>query len=426
MVKTLSVRLHGEPVGILTQEDTGRLTFAYLPGRRDNPEAGAISMSMPPGGGPFEDAIARPFLAGYLPDDYETRDIIGRIHGVSGNSDFALLAEIGRDCAGAVSVHPPDEAVILDADRPGAYEPLSETALETLIRDLPRRPLFAGERNVRLSLAGAQDKAAVYIEDGEIYLPQGGYPSTHIVKPAIARFEDTIANEHFAMRLARRLGLNAAETEIRKAGDTPFLLIERYDRTRTERGTIRRRHQEDFCQALAVPPTRRYEADGGPTLMQCFELIDRLSRPAQDRMAFLNAIVFNLLIGNTDAHAKNFSILYENGAAGLAPLYDLSCSAVYAELTDRLAMRIGGKYKAEDIMPRHWQRFAGETDLSFPLIRERLREFSEGVVPAAYEEKAAFGNEGIAAPIIERIVGAVETRANGVRRSFEWSEINGR
>jgi len=273
---------------------------------------------------------------------------------------------------------------------------------------LPHRPLLAGEQGVRLSLAGVQDKIAVQVSGDEISLPLGGAPSTHILKPAIERFDGVVFNEAYCMKLAARLGLPTAPVETRQVEDIDYLLVERYDRKLVSmpRGLLpdglgefgvpptrfdtRRLHQEDFCQALAIPPDKKYQSEGGPSLKQCADLLREVSSvPAIDLQHFLEAVIFNVLIGNNDAHSKNFSMLYEKepilsampsksySSKKLAPLYDLVSTAYYPDLSPKMAMKIGGEYVSDKLFPGHFEKLAEETGLAKPMVVRRVPELAE-------------------------------------------------
>ena len=416
MARDLVVYLHGEVVGTLRKEDSGRLSYSYRRGWLDRPGARSISLSLPLREELFEDRYARPFFAGLLPDEL-VRERLARYLGVSRQNDFALLAEVGGECAGAVSFYPP--GVEPPPAGEGDLEPLDEAALAVVLRDLPRRPLLAGGK-LRLSLAGAQDKMALVCKDGGFFLPRGDFPTTHILKPAIERFADTVANECFCLRLAARLGLQAPPVEIGSVEGVPFLVIERYDRTAAGDG-IRRIHQEDFCQALAIPPERRYQDEGGPSLAQSFALLDACVRPALDRLELLRRVLFNYLIGNADAHGKNFALLHQTDGPVLAPAYDLVCTSIYSDHTDRMAMKIGGKGRPDEVLPRHWQRFAGDTGLAPPRVRRDLLAMAEQVPSEARLLASELDAAGHGSPVYERIVREVEARCEHVRNSFASS-----
>ncbi|MEQ9448133.1 MAG: HipA domain-containing protein, partial [Rhodospirillaceae bacterium] len=212
-------------------------------------------------------------------------------------------------------------------------EPLNEEQLVKVLDLLRQRPLLGGEEGVRLSLAGAQDKLAVCVQDGQISLPKNGRPTTHILKPFIEGLDGTVENELFCMMLAARMGLEAPSVSKSSAGKTDFILVERYDRHVEKDGSIRKLHQEDFCQALGVPPELKYEEEGGPGVSRSQELIQEWTqRPAANRLTFQRMLIFHYLVGNADAHAKNYALLYRDGTPDLAPLYDVVCTAAYPRL----------------------------------------------------------------------------------------------
>ena len=280
------------------------------------------------------------------------------ISGVSVGNDYALLQELGGDCAGAIT--------LLDVGVELPNEPrsrsLSEEQLDALLRELPQRPLAADpEEGTRLSLAGAQPKLPV-IHDAGIALPLNvAAATTHIIKPEPSRFPGLVDNEAFCMELARAVDLpTASVTKQVSSSGLPYLLVERYDRDLTS-DPIRRLHQEDVCQALGYPSDRKYQADGGPTVADTVTLLRlRSAMPSQDLPTFWHALVFNWLIDNCDAHAKNFSLLYDAGAPMLAPLYDLVSTTVYPELTRRLAMSLGGARRTDEVNADYGSRLPGK------------------------------------------------------------------
>ncbi|XHS01666.1 hypothetical protein ACFB49_32740 [Sphingomonas sp. DBB INV C78] len=241
--------------------------------------------------------------------------------------------------------------------------------------------MLAGEGGLRLSLAGAQSKLPVLLVDGRIALPAPGQPTSHILKPPIARFEGTTENEFYCMTLAAAIGLDVAPVTMHTVEDRSFLLIERYDRQVDGDGRMIRLHQEDFAQALGVPSQRKYSSEGGPTFRDIFALLRKAAtRPARDILKLTDAAIFNLIIGNADAHAKNFSLLHVGGLVRLAPLYDLLSTVAYAELSAKLAMKIVKKAKLEEIEPRHWDRFAEEIGIGAPYLHRRIRQLCQAVL----------------------------------------------
>ena len=265
---------------------------------------------------------------------------------------------------------------------------LREAELGELLAELPSRPLLIGlddeDEGVRLSLAGARDKLPVLARDSELGITRGHPPSTHIVKTPIADVNGMVANEAFCMALAGELGLTAAEAVPMSVAGHEALLVARYDRERSG-DHVHRIHQEDLCQALACLPGQKYEAEGGPGVRACAALMrDRSAAPAVDLLAFLDALIFNLLIGNADAHSKNYSLLLEgDGSPRLAPLYDLLSTRVYGRRFGRkMAMKYGGEYRFDRIRGRHLDRLAEDLDASAGVVRQRTQALARGIAPA--------------------------------------------
>jgi serine/threonine-protein kinase HipA len=370
MPRALNVYYDRELVGRLKQDDGGQMIFQYDASWLGRSEPITLSQSLPLREEPFTQKECRGYFGGILPEE-DKRKVIARILGVSDKNDFAMLEQIGGECAGAISFLPEDQAIPENDDR---YRELTDDELARILRELPRRPLMAGEDDIRLSLAGAQDKIAVRLDDGRISIPHGSAPSSHVLKPAIDTYEGVIFNEAFCMALARACDLNAAPIEIGKVEDIDYLLAKRYDRIRGEDGSIRRLHQEDFCQALGIPSEIKYQSEGGPSLTDCFALIrDASTAPAPDLIALLDGVIFNLLIGNHDAHAKNFSLVYmPDRSVRLAPLYDLVSTVFYPELADRMAMKIGKQPKSALVYPTDIGRFAADAGLGAAQTRARI------------------------------------------------------
>lgn len=397
MTRRLEVTLHKRHVGVLTQTSAGRLEFEY-----DTAYVAAggppLSIALPVRAGAFDQRACEPFFGGLLPEE-GVRERIARYLGITANNDFALLERIGGECAGAVTLEPLGDSLPTSAALPPAV--LTDVQLASLLDELPRRPLLVGGE-VRLSLAGAQDKAAVMLVGGDIALP-GSAPSTHILKTPIARFEGTVANELLVMRTAARIGLRVAEVQRRVVLGRELLLVTRFDRELVD-GRVVRIHQEDTCQALGYPTRVKYQAEGGPALPELFELLTRhAARPALDRLMLLRATIFNVLIGNADAHAKNFSLLHLPRGVTLAPLYDLLSTLVYPDLSPRYAMKIGSKATFDDIHPRHWDAFADASGLAKPQVRRALAEVAAALPRALAAEIAALPREVAALGVIDEI-----------------------
>lgn len=384
-MNALAVYLRSEPVGTLEQDASGMLQFTYAAEWLERDDAMPLSRMLPLSPAPYAHKHARSFFAGILPEE-GPRAVIARLLGISEGNDFAMLERIGGECAGAVSLFPEGQSPLPVESRARF---LDERDLVAMIEELPRRPLLAGEEGVRLSLAGAQDKLPVIMDADRIALPLGNTPSTHILKPEPKHFPGLVSNEAFCMDLARRAGLKVAGTTVRMIGTTPCMVVSRYDREQGPDGTIRL-HQEDFCQALGYPPERKYQQEGGPTVRNCIALLREWSTtPVLDILAFIDALIFNLLVGNADAHGKNYSMIYAAGSRRLAPLYDLVSTIAWPELSTRLAMNIGHGKHANDLNPAHFKSLAEECDLGWPMVRERVRNLVEKMLMAVNESIAS-------------------------------------
>jgi serine/threonine-protein kinase HipA len=419
MSREIAVWMFASHVGTLTLS-AGRLRFQYGADWLERPDATALSQSLPIQAEPFDDQSCRAFFAGLLPEGH-LRRLIARRYQVSSQNDFALLNAIGGECAGAITFLPTAQTPpVIDQQ---TVQWLDSRALLDVLDELPRRPMMAGRDGIRLSLAGAQDKLPVVFDGQRIGLPQGGQPSTHIMKPAISSVDDSVFNEGFCMTLAQSAGLPAAQARIFGVDDRDVLLVTRYDRQTGANAGYERIHQEDFCQALGVVPEMKYQNEGGPDLKACFELLRKATRPsAPNVLRLLDAVVFNALVGNHDAHAKNFSLLYSAGKPVLAPLYDVLSTAVYEALTPKMAMKLGGVYRFSELHARHWARFAEDAGLSIAQTRKRILRMAQTLPIAARQVQATalFENR----PIIARIVALIEQRAAlTVRRLTDGSSL---
>jgi len=405
----LDIYLQNRLTGRLWLDARRRFVFRYESEWVNDQHATPLSLSLPLKKEPYADDSARPFFANLLPEG-EIRRLIAQRFGLSEKNDFALLGQIGGECAGAV-------ALLLHGEFPDEsrnYEELAEEELHRIITELPRRPLLAGEKGIRLSLAGAQNKLPVYMEGDKVFIARGNSPSTHILKPPIPGFEGTVENEAFCMSLANKVGLPVPAVSIRKQLDT-LLVVERYDRKKDPAGGILRLHQEDFCQALSILPDQKYESEGGPKLSQCFLLLkDNSTRPAADQRSLLAGVIFNALIGNADAHAKNLAILYAEKGPRLAPFYDLMCTQVYPDLTEKYAMKIGGENRPDWLQLRHWERLAADLSMKKRFVMDMIQRMAGTIVIEAEKLAEDFQREQNAKSIVEKIVALIRKRANAI------------
>ena len=410
MTRALDIWWDGQLVGQLTQNQHGELGFVYSADWLKRESALPLSASLPKRAEPYSRRECRPFFGGLLPEEGQ-RDAAAKALGVSPRNDFALLDRLGGDVAGALQFLPPGEKPTVPSSIQRAV-PLDDEGLIRVLDALPVRPLLAGEEGLRLSLAGAQSKVPVILVDGVVALPAPAQPTTHILKPPISRFAATTENEAFVMRLAATIGLDVASVEPRVVRDRTFLLIQRYDRIIGTDGSVHRVHQEDFCQALGVPPEMKYASEGGPTFKDCFTLLRRVAaRPAIDVLKLLDAVVFNLIAGNADAHGKNFSILYDTPGARFAPLYDLLATVAYPDLSSKLAMKIGKRATLAEIDAKGWAAFATDAGLGLPLIRRRVVEISDSVKATAQNVAHALINPGLDEAALLQFAEIVRDRA---------------
>lgn len=413
MSSVLNVYWHKDIVGTLHLDERRRFVFQYAPAwlMQENPIP--LSLGLPLQAEAYSDDRARPFFANLLPES-ELRRTLARKLGLSEQNDFALLEAVGGECAGAISL---SEGPLPDNN--SRYRLLDDKKLNALVAELPKRPMLAGEEGIRLSLAGAQNKLPVYFDGKQVSLPMGTAASSHILKPPIKQYSQTVENETFCMMLAARMDLPVPEVTILHK-DEPLYLITRYDRQHDQQSNITRLHQEDFCQALGIAPDMKYEKEGGPSLKACFELLRNNSiQPVADVQHLLQWVVFNYLIGNADAHAKNIALLFTRTGPALAPFYDLMCTAVYEELTDRIAMKIGGEDRPDWIIARRWQQFAEDIDVGYKLVKQTLEKMSQQINAEAKVVQKAFTQQHGECAQLENIINIIETRSAKVISSLE-------
>lgn len=338
-METLKVYLSGRLAGRLIRDDSKRLSFCY---DADYLTSGneAISATLPLSSDAYQERDIMAFFSNLLPDE-GVRCAIADILRLPFEDTFGLLKEIGGDCAGAIAFWAEGK------ERPPSdpkYRTLSEDEALKILTELDRRPLGIDDEFRGISGAGAQDKLIACLDGTTLKLPLQGTPSTHIIKPDIQRFPESVFNEYFVMRLAKRCGLRVAECDILSFKDHHFYVTTRFDRA-WEDGSVTRLHQEDFCQLLKCRPEIKYQDQGGPSLVECLGLIRETMRlPAADVLEFTDRIIYNFIVGNGDAHGKNFSVLYRDGQPRLSPAYDLISTTVYPEISKKMAMKFDGEY----------------------------------------------------------------------------------
>ncbi len=402
----LGVYFGGFLVGYVVIDEANRFGFAYDDGWRTRRGSFAISQALPLDG-PAGTASAHAFFANLLPEG-RVRQLVARRLGISESNDFALLDKLGGECAGALVIarETPEPA------KQHSYRPLDDAEIARLASHGRAFAETSGTAGVRLSLAGAQDKLAVKVEANKLLLPEDASPSTHILKFANRDYKNLPENELLVTKLAARCGLPAVEAELTTIGNRRHLLVRRYDRIVGSDGEVRRLHQEDLCQALGVPPGRKYEEEGGPGFAQCFAMVDDASvEPALDTRALIRWLAFNLLTGNADGHAKNLSLLRtENGALRLAPFYDLLSTAIYPRISTHLAMKIGDKSDPGQVGTRQWRALARSIGVG-SYVESAIRELAEELPSRAKETAADLEEQYGRLPPTDLIIAMIRKRA---------------
>ena len=374
MMRSLHVHIGKQLAGQLAYTG-GVLSFRYDTDYLVSKASLPLSRHLPLQTAPFEDRATRVFFANLLPEG-AVRTQVARQVGVSSDNVFGLLEAIGGDCAGALSLVSEDRALI----RTDSYRPIADDSLASELETLSAHPLLAGEDKIRLSLAGAQNKLPIYWDGKGYALPEGGSPSTHILKTAIPQLKHSVLNEVFCMNLAARIGLNVPGAEVVTIGYQQVYRVERYDRKLGPDGTIERLHQEDFCQALGIPPELKYENEGGPGFKDCFQLVEEWSdEPLLDRQQLLYWALFNFIIGNADAHGKNLSFLYADGVVRLAPFYDLISTAVYERINNKFAMKMGGQKDPRYLQASNLKHFVEEIGIDIRTVRNAIKQMAANV-----------------------------------------------
>ena len=399
--RVLEVYVGTSRVGRYTRAPDGATAFRYDPDWLSSDHAFSISLSMPLSDRIWSGEGAASYFDGLLPDDRTVREKIAAREHAESAGIFDLLAVIGRDCVGALRFVPegadPGDPTRMD------YRPVSDDEIAARLAALGTNPLglYADEDDFRISIAGVQEKTAFLWIDNQWQLPLGPTPTSHIFKPAMkegpdgADFSDTPWNEWLCLTLCRALGLETARTEVRVFDGKPVMVVERFDRTWQE-GVLYRLPQEDLCQALGVPPMRKYQSDGGPGIVDVMSFLNGAIAPYEDRLTFMKAQIVFWLLAAIDGHAKNFSIFLTPGGYRLAPLYDVMSAAPYPQFPSqkvKLAMAVGGKeyYRLSQIQLRHFYQTGNnaglreqEMDSIFTDLNERMENaIAEAVVLAA-------------------------------------------
>ena len=381
----LNVLINGRLVGRLSKESSGATRFAYDQSWLDWEHAFAVSLSLPLRETPWTGAPVTAVFENLLPDNPDIRRKVAERTGAAGTDAYSLLEEIGRDCVGAMQFLHEDDDHYLPNRMEG--EEVSEEEIERILAGLGRAPLGMDmDDEFRISVAGAQEKTALLLKDGRWMRPTGATPTTHLLKPQLGEIPTasgiidmnaSVDNEHFCLTLLEEFGLDVAKTWIETFGQRRVLVVERFDRRWRGADNLLRLPQEDCCQALGVPPARKYQSQGGPSAVDILGLLQRTDSPIDDQRDFLKCLILFWLIGATDGHAKNFSVfLRPGGRYGLTPIYDVLSAHPAFERQQipnnkyKLAMSAGRsrKYRMLEITGRHFVQTAKEAGMGVILI----------------------------------------------------------
>jgi serine/threonine-protein kinase HipA len=426
-MENLSIYWGEEQVGTLTRHTRGRVTFQYSSpwlckiGR-------PISLSLPCQERRYPPEISTSFFENLLPEN-NSRTILAFNNRFDRDDTYAFLSNFGEDCAGALSIVSEDKVPDL---KKGQYRDVTTRLIEVLNllkSDPEKNQLFTAMENARLSIAGAQDKLPLYFDSDKFYLPlNSASATTHIIKPASPWFPHIQRNEAFCMDLARKTGLNVPHSRLYKVESHEIFLIERYDRItlhnedggqKNEDGgqkIVARIHQEDFCQALGIPARNKYEENGGPGFKECRALLDEhlFSEGTGPRMALVSLMAFNYLIGNHDAHGKNYSIIHGDKLE-LAPFYDLLSTQIYPGLSQKFAMAIGQTFKLDRIKKHSLIAFAKDMKIRphklTAIIESMIQSVTESCEPLLSEHVKKYGPS----PVYDELQRVITANTKGLR-----------
>jgi serine/threonine-protein kinase HipA len=422
--KPLNVFLNGRLVGLLRRESTGAIDFHYAREWLDWENTFPVSLSLPLREDRYIGAPVINVFDNLLPDSDPIRRRVAERVGADGTDAYSMLSALGRDCVGALQFLP-------DGMDPGAVgdtagRPVSDDEVSELIRNLATAPLGVGDdEDFRISIAGAQEKTALLRRDGQWFKPTGTTATTHILKPQIGQLpngvdlSNSVENEYLCLELMRGMGVPAANVEIADFGGRRTLIVERFDRRWTRDARLLRLPQEDCCQALSVPPTRKYQSDGGPGIREVINLLKGSDTPDADITTFVRANIIFWLLGATDGHAKNFSVfITPGGRFRMTPAYDVLTAQPSLDAGQiprkkfKLAMAVGKNrhYDVHEIMPRHFLQTADLAGVGLRAMRLIIEDLAE-----AAPRKAAAVIEALPqdfpAQLIDSVMTAISERS---------------
>ena len=418
----LDVYVGKSRVGTYSRAPSGATIFRYEPEWLDSDRAFPVSLSLELSDRQWSGAAVASVFDGLLPDDPTVRETIAAREHADSASTFDLLAAIGRDCVGALRFLP-------EGDDPGdptrmRYHAVDDDDIARRLANLATNPLgMQHDDDWRISIAGMQEKTSYLDIDGKWQVPEGATPTSHIFKPAMregphgADFSDSPWNEWLCLMLCTELGLPVARAEILFFDDKPVIAVERFDR-RWEDGILYRLPQEDLCQAFGVPPTRKYESNGGPGIPAILDFLNRAAAPHDDRRLFFKAQIVFWLLAALDGHAKNFSIFLTPDGFRLTPLYDvMSADPYYSPYEVKLAMAIGHRryYRLRQIARRHFYQTGRSAGFHEQDIDELFAAIAGELDRAVANAKDAAETAGMPEKTAEAILGAMQQRAGMIR-----------
>ncbi|MBO4509062.1 MAG: type II toxin-antitoxin system HipA family toxin [Spirochaetaceae bacterium] len=399
----LNVYFGNQKAGYFESTENRGVIFVYDESYLSNENAVPLSISLPLRKEEFNQKQCMPFFSGLLPEETARKKIADYLH-VSEMSTFKLLEALGGECAGLITISPEENPELqkqtysLDSVN---YELLDDGRMADFIKKMNTRPLMKADDKLRLSLAGAQEKLALANIDGKWYLPLNGAPSTHIFKPTREGSLSSLAqNEYICMKLAKNFGLPVPDVDLLTIAGRNVFVVERYDRIRLG-NSIRRLHQEDFCQALGIMSNMKYQNDGGSGIADIFNAIKNFCTvPALETRKFLQYVIFNYLIGNCDSHGKNYSLLYANNKIELSPLYDIVSTVIYPELTNKLSMKIGKHYEIQKITKEDFMVLSESVGVKTSVITKIFDDFKKTYAKAFDALKA---DDKVSAEVLDKI-----------------------
>lgn len=393
----LRVLLNNLLVGHLSKESGGGIAFRYAESWLARERAIPVSLSLPLREDAYSGASVTAFFENLLPDSEPLRLRVAEKVGADGTDSYSLLSCIGRDCVGALQFMPEGDDVAGDTTKIEG-QPVSDRDIEKLLNNLAQAPLgLDQDQDFRISVAGAQEKTALLFHEGKWWKPHGTTPTTHIFKTQLGRLpngldlSNSVENEFYCLKLVAEFGLPVNAVKMQRFGKTKALVIERFDRKWAPTGRLLRIPQEDCCQALSIPPTRKYQSEGGPGMVDILTLLKGSDTPAEDQKKFLKAQILFWLLGATDGHAKNFSLfLGPGGRFNMTPIYDVLTAQPCLQARQllkkqmKLAMFVGDSrhYRMDEIQGRHFIQTTVKAGLPAALAQSVLEDVAQRAAAA--------------------------------------------